>query len=76
MVPLVAPIRALGLISASLNPNGMAWQTQSELFQSQAPVGDAPRDDSVIPSAAPNVPAAGADMSKFPPCSATPVSGA
>ena len=29
MVPLVALIRALGLISASLNPNGMDWQTQN-----------------------------------------------
>ena len=55
--------------------DGLA-DSERELFQSQAPSGVAPRDDSVIPSAAPNVPAAGADMSKFPPCSATPVSGA
>ena len=55
--------------------DGLA-DSERELFQSQAPDGDAPRDDLVIPPAAQNAPTTAADLPKAPPCSATPMSGA
>ena len=55
--------------------DGLA-DSERELFHSQAPVGDAPREDVVIPPSAQMAPSAAADLPKAPPCSATPVSAA
>ena len=50
--------------------------SEREMFHSQAPAGDAPREDVVIPPSVQMAPFAAADLPKAPPCSATPVSAA